>query len=59
MSSGADYFWFACGIKIDGLVVCWGDDRYSGRTIPPEYFVFKHEVIPTTPDLIQADLDAS
>jgi len=54
---------FACGIKTDGLVVCWGE-KHSGRTIPPEDILFKHEVIPPAPCspapcFTQADIDAT
>ena len=54
---------FACGIRENGLVACWGEE-HSGRTIPPEDVVFKYEVIPTAPCspapcFTQADMDAN
>jgi alpha-tubulin suppressor-like RCC1 family protein len=52
------YHYFACGIKADGIVACWGDNDY-GRATPPEDVVFVHEVIPSTPSFTQADLDAT
>ena len=55
--------YFACGIKTDGSVACWGDND-SGRATPPEDVVFKHEVIPVAPCspapcFTQADMDAN
>jgi len=60
--------YFACGIKTDGLVDCWGDNKH-GKATPPtgengEDIVFKHEVIPVAPCspapcFTQADIDAT
>ncbi len=35
---GGNNYSFACGIKTDGLVTCWGDNR-SGRATPPNDIV--------------------
>lgn len=55
---------FACGIKIDGLVACWGSDHpaYS-RTTPPkdengDEIIFKHEVTPIPKLFTEAELNA-
>ena len=63
VTTASDNGHFACGIKTDGLVACWGEKLY-GRATPPEDILFKHEVIPTAPCspapcFTQADIDAT
>ena len=53
---------FACGLKTEGLVACWGNNNY-GQTTPPKGedgkpIVFKHKVTPIPPLFTEAELKA-